>query len=71
MGRLLDVQEELQLLIFFQCLKADSSKFGTNAPAIIAPLSKVTVIITDDKISTDYMNKLEEQGIDIHIAKTH
>jgi len=48
---------------------ADYSKFGVTTPAIIAPLSKVDVIITDDKLDDKWIQISKEQGINLHIAK--
>lgn len=50
---------------------ADYSKFGVTTPAIISPLSKVAVIITDDKIDDKWIQISKEQGISLQIAKTY
>lgn len=49
---------------------ADYSKFDVTTPAIIAPLSKVAVIITDDKIDNKWIQISKKQGINLQIAKT-
>ncbi len=49
-------------------LVADYSKFGITTPAVISPLSKVSVLITDDKIDTEWIHLLKKQEIRIHIA---
>ena len=47
---------------------ADSSKFGRVLPGVIAPVSAVHVIVTDDGITTDTLAGLAAVGVDVVIA---
>ncbi|MGE5678373.1 MAG: DeoR/GlpR family DNA-binding transcription regulator [Pseudomonadota bacterium] len=49
-------------------LLADSSKFGTNAFAMVCPLEKVNTIVTDWKISPTVLAGLREQKIEVLVA---
>ena len=49
---------------------ADSSKFGRRGFAKIANLTDVDMIITDDKVNPQTVNKLEEMGIEFVTAPT-
>ena len=47
---------------------ADYSKFGVTTPAIIAPLSNVNVIITDDKLDKKWIPISKKEEINLYIA---
>lgn len=49
-------------------LLADSSKFGTNAFAMVCPLENVDVIVTDWNIDKKVLERLREQKIEVLIA---
>lgn len=49
-------------------LLADSSKFGSNAFAMVCPLEDVDVIVTDWKIDKKVLERLREQKIEVLIA---
>lgn len=46
----------------------DSSKFLKKSFAFICDLSKIDIVITDDKISEEYKKRLEDNGIRVEIA---
>lgn len=48
---------------------ADSSKFGSKGFGKICDIDDIDVIITDEGISDNYRNTLEERGIEVFIAK--
>ena len=48
---------------------ADSSKFGRRRFAFIGPVSDVDMVITDSKIRDEDVKQLEQQGIEVIIAK--
>lgn len=48
---------------------ADSSKINKRSLAVICPLSKVDILITDDKLSPEYMAKLDQFDIEVIIAE--
>jgi DeoR family fructose operon transcriptional repressor len=47
---------------------ADHSKLGVVSNFITAPLDKITVLVTDEKIDNEYRLGLEKKGIKIVIA---
>ena len=47
---------------------ADSTKFGTDAPFQVCEWSKITNVITDDEISSEFIDLFESLGIDKYIA---
>jgi len=47
---------------------ADSSKVKKRSLAVICPLSKVDILVTDDGLSPDYQAKLEQLGLEVIIA---
>ncbi len=47
---------------------ADSSKMGVVSNFVTAPLDKVDIIITDDKIKPGFRRELGERGIEVVIA---
>lgn len=49
-------------------LLADSSKFGTNAFAMVCPLEDVDIIVTDWNIDKKVLESLREQKIEVLIA---
>lgn len=49
-------------------LAADSSKFGRDVLARIAPLDSVDLIITDDKIKPSLLSEFEEAGVNVVLA---
>lgn len=49
-------------------LVADHSKFGTVSTALVAPVSAVHKLVTDDKAPRDMVAKLRELGIDVILA---
>lgn len=46
----------------------DSSKFNRRSFAFIAPVSKLTAVVTDNAIERDIKLKLQDQGVQIYIA---
>ena len=49
---------------------ADSSKFGRYGTHHIAPIDRVSVLVTDDAIPDKYANFLEDSGITLMIVET-
>lgn len=49
-------------------LVADSSKFNRRSLAFICPLNKIDIIITDDRLDTEYVKTLKGLGIKIIIV---
>ena len=49
-------------------LLADSSKFGLIRSAFVAPLSAIDAVITDDGISEEWQDILENMGIKLYIV---
>ena len=47
---------------------ADSSKVKKRSLAVICPLSKVDILVTDDGLGPDYQNRLEQLGVEVIIA---
>ena len=46
----------------------DSSKFNRRSFAFIAPVKKLSAVITDSAVSQDIKAKLREQGVQVYIA---
>lgn len=46
-------------------LVADSSKFGNSAFASLGPISLVQTIITDNKISNEYLTRISQQEVTV------
>lgn len=46
-------------------LVADSSKFGNSAFASLGPISLVQTIITDNKISNEYLTRISQQKVTV------
>lgn len=49
---------------------ADHSKIGVVSNFITAPLEKVDILVTDEKIDEGYRNDLENEGIKVIVAKS-
>lgn len=49
-------------------LVTDSSKFKRKSFAFICPMSKIDVVVTDDKILTEDHKRLEDNGVKVIIA---
>jgi DeoR/GlpR family transcriptional regulator of sugar metabolism len=49
---------------------ADHSKIGRTAPALIAPLSRLTRLITDSKVAPDQARIMRESGITLTLVET-
>ncbi len=47
---------------------ADHSKLGLVKPAVMAPLAKLTRLITDDRAPGDFVSKLRDEGVDVVLA---
>lgn len=47
----------------------DSSKIGRTAPSIVCPVSWLHKLITDGSVSQEHRNHLQEQGVEVLIAK--
>ncbi len=47
---------------------ADHSKLGFRAPAVVAPVSMVTTLVTDDAASPDALEQLQACGTQITFA---
>lgn len=51
-------------------LLADSTKIDRNAFVMFAPLTKVNVMVTDDKASPEFLEKAAAAGVQVICAKT-
>jgi DeoR family transcriptional regulator, aga operon transcriptional repressor len=49
-------------------LVADHTKFGSVSTAFLAPLEDVDILVTDSNIHKEYLEILENQGIEVIIA---
>jgi DeoR/GlpR family transcriptional regulator of sugar metabolism len=49
---------------------AESEKLQRKIPNVELPWSAISVLVTDDKISADVKQQIEEQGVDVICAKT-
>jgi DeoR family transcriptional regulator of aga operon len=47
---------------------ADHSKCGVIATAFLAPLSAMSILVTDDQTEAEFINPLREKGIEVIIA---
>ena len=47
---------------------ADQSKLGFRAPAVVAPVSMVTTMVTDDAAPLDTLKQLQAQGVQVLFA---
>jgi DeoR/GlpR family transcriptional regulator of sugar metabolism len=52
-------------------LLADSSKFGVRTFVQIAKINQIDEIITDSKLSGDYINELNEKNINLTVVNMH
>ena len=50
-------------------IAADHRKIGAVSNFVTGPVSKVDTLVTDESLSPEYREKLEEEGINIIIAK--
>lgn len=72
-----DKPEEIDTKVsFLKCantriLLIDSSKIGNRALKKIWPIDQIDIVVTDDKISTEYINEFEKHGIKLIIAKNN
>jgi len=48
-------------------LVADSHKFGSNAFAVVCPITSVNTILTDDDLPIKYQEGIRQRGIDLHM----
>ncbi|MBP3853917.1 MAG: DeoR/GlpR transcriptional regulator [Erysipelotrichaceae bacterium] len=49
-------------------LVVDSSKFGLISAGYFAPIDQMDIIITDDQITPEWKERIEEMDIDFHIV---
>lgn len=49
-------------------LVADSGKFSRGSYVRVAPLAAVHDIVTDDRLTADWLDKIESRGIRLHLA---
>ena len=49
---------------------ADSTKFGRSSLALMCELDKLDSIVIDDGIDTQWVEKLEAAGVQVHLAVT-
>jgi DeoR/GlpR family transcriptional regulator of sugar metabolism len=49
---------------------ADHTKLGVIALAKIAPLSRVDVLVTDDKADPELLREIELTGVQVIVAET-
>lgn len=49
-------------------LVADHTKFGLVAPAFVAPISSIHVVVTDVKTPREYLDRLAERGVKVVVA---
>ncbi|MEI7848518.1 MAG: hypothetical protein WCK35_22140 [Chloroflexota bacterium] len=50
-------------------LLLDSTKFGVSSLTPIVPLESIQVLITDKDAPEEYLDRIREMGIEVHIAK--
>jgi DeoR family transcriptional regulator, ulaG and ulaABCDEF operon transcriptional repressor len=48
----------------------DSSKFEPRGNLVVCPLSRISLVITDDRVSDDALNMLHHAGVSVKIAET-
>jgi DeoR/GlpR family transcriptional regulator of sugar metabolism len=61
--RILEMAPELIVL-------ADSSKLGLTAPALVAPLQRITTLVTDDCADPRFLQEARACGINVLVAET-
>jgi DeoR family glucitol operon repressor len=49
-------------------LLADHTKFGKNAPAVVAPLEKLDSIVTDKEVSSSWKDVLNKLGVKLVVV---
>lgn len=49
-------------------LVADSSKFGAIRPGFFAKLTDIDIVITDEKLKKEWVEKLQNLGIELHLV---
>lgn len=59
---ILNMSEELIVI-------ADHTKFGKTASAYLAPINRVSTLITDDKTDVEILDRIRAEGIQVIIAK--
>jgi DeoR/GlpR family transcriptional regulator of sugar metabolism len=59
--RILEMASELVIL-------ADHSKLGRRAPAFIAPIRRISTLITDPEADPDLLSEIRAQGVQVTIA---
>ena len=50
---------------------ADHSKLGFRAPAVVAPVSMVTTLVTDEDARQEMLDRLQVSNIQVVLAKKH
>lgn len=50
---------------------SESRKIGVNSFSVTAPLEAIDILVTDDKLLPEEIERLEEAGIEIRIASRH
>lgn len=51
-------------------LVADHTKFGKVASAFVAPLTRVTCLVTDSETDSEMLSHIEDMGIQVIVAET-
>jgi len=51
-------------------LLADHTKFGKTASAFVAPIEKISILITDDKTDPEILEKIKRLGVKVIIAES-
>jgi len=46
----------------------DSDKFGRRIPNLELPWQKISVLVTDDKLPADDVEKIKNQGVQVILA---
>jgi DeoR/GlpR family transcriptional regulator of sugar metabolism len=49
----------------------DSSKFGKTSFLSVASLNEINLLVTEKEVPPEFLESLQGQGVQIHIAKTH
>jgi DeoR/GlpR family transcriptional regulator of sugar metabolism len=50
-------------------LVADHTKFGRVASAYVAPVERITTLVTDDKTDAVILKQIQEMGVDVIVAR--
>jgi DeoR/GlpR family transcriptional regulator of sugar metabolism len=48
---------------------ADHTKFGRVASAYVAPVERITILVTDPNIDPETLTRLQEMGIQVIVAE--